>query len=67
MFADDFHAYKSSVRQYSDEFAEMTEEDAKTSLIMPFLVLLGYDVLDPNEVIPEYVCYVAGRKAEMLN
>lgn len=31
-----------------------TEEATKTSLVMPFLASLGYDVFDPTEVIPEY-------------
>lgn len=67
MFADDFHSYKTRVLQYSDKFAEMTEEATKTALIMPFLVLLGYDVFDPNEVIPEFVCDVAGKKGEKID
>lgn len=67
MFADDFRSYKTRVLQYSDKFSEMTEEATKTALIMPFLVLLGYDVFNPNEVIPEYVCDVAGKKGEKID
>lgn len=29
-----------------------TEEATKTSLIMPFFSLLGYDVFNPNEFTP---------------
>lgn len=32
----------------------LTEEASKTSLVMPFIAALGYDVFDPTEVIPEY-------------
>lgn len=31
-----------------------TEEAAKNALVMPFLHLLGYDVFNPAEVVPEY-------------
>ena len=31
-----------------------TEEATKTSLIMPFFSLLGYDVFNPLEFVPEY-------------
>jgi predicted type IV restriction endonuclease len=32
-----------------------TEESTKTALVMPFIGLLGYNVFDPTEVIPEHV------------
>lgn len=32
----------------------VTEEAAKQALILPFIQLLGFDVYDPREVIPEY-------------
>ncbi len=67
MFTDDFHAYKNRVKQYAEKFPEMTEEATKTALIMPFLMLLGYDVFNPDEVIPEYVCDVAGKKGEKID
>ncbi|MGO9620238.1 MAG: DUF4268 domain-containing protein [Desulfobaccales bacterium] len=31
-----------------------TEEATKTSMVMPFLQVMGYDVFDPMEVIPEF-------------
>ncbi len=67
MFSDNFHAFKKRVSQYSDNFDNMTEEATKTAIIMPFLMLLGYDVFDPNEVMPEYVCDVAGKKGEKID
>jgi len=67
MFADDFHAYKQRIAQYADKFPEMTEEATKTSLIMPFFVLLGYDVFNPNEVLPEFVCDTVGKKGEKID
>lgn len=67
MFKDDFRAFRNKVQQYSDKFDAMTEEATKNAIIMPFLVLLGYDVFDPEEIIPEYTCDVAGKKGEKID
>lgn len=44
-----------------------TEEATKTSLIMPFFSLLGYDVFNPDEFIPEYVADVGIKKGEKVD
>lgn len=44
-----------------------TEEATKTALIMPFLQALGYDVFDPTEVCPEYVCDIGTKKGEKID
>ena len=44
-----------------------TEEATKTSLIMPLFSLLGYDVFNPNEFIPEYVADVGIKKGEKVD
>lgn len=44
-----------------------TEEATKTSLIMPFFSLLGYDVFNPNEFIPEYIADVGIKKGEKVD
>ena len=44
-----------------------TEEAAKTALVMPFLQVLGYDVFDPREVVPEYVADVGTKKGEKVD
>lgn len=31
-----------------------TEEATKTAIIMPFFAMLGYDVFNPQEFVPEY-------------
>lgn len=67
MFTNDFRAYKNRVLQHISKFPDMTEEATKTVLIMPFLVLLGYDVFDPNEILPEYTCDVATKKGEKID
>jgi len=44
-----------------------TEEATKQSLIIPFIKILGYDVYDPFEVIPEYVCDIGTKKWEKID
>lgn len=44
-----------------------TEEATKTSLIMPFFQLLGYDVFNPNEFTPEYIADVGIKKGEKVD
>lgn len=44
-----------------------TEEATKNAFIMPFLQYLGYDVFDPNEVVPEYVTDIGTKKGEKID
>ncbi|MBQ6006573.1 MAG: type I restriction enzyme HsdR N-terminal domain-containing protein [Selenomonadaceae bacterium] len=44
-----------------------TEEATKTSLIMPFFSLLGYDVFNPIEFVPEYTADVGIKKGEKVD
>lgn len=39
------------------------EESTKQSLVVPFLSVLGYDVHDPTEFVPEYVADFTKRRA----
>jgi hypothetical protein len=45
----------------------LTEEAAKTALVMPFLQALGYDVFNPGEVVPEFTCDVGTKKGEKVD
>lgn len=45
----------------------LTEEAAKTALVMPFLSVLGYDVFNPTEVIPEFTADVGTKKGEKVD
>jgi hypothetical protein len=45
----------------------LTEEAAKTALVMPFLQALGYDVFNPSEVVPEFVADVGSKKGEKVD
>ncbi len=44
-----------------------TEEATKTSLIMPFFSMLGYDVFNPEEFIPEFTADVGIKKGEKVD
>ena len=44
-----------------------TEEAAKTTLVMPFLRALGYDIFNPAEVKPEFTCDVGTKKGEKVD
>jgi hypothetical protein len=45
----------------------LTEEATKTAIIMPFIQMLGYDVFNPNEVIPEFTCDIGTKKGEKVD
>lgn len=45
----------------------LTEEAAKTALVMPFLQALGYNVFNPGEVVPEFTCDVGIKKGEKVD
>ena len=45
----------------------MSEEATKTALILPFIRELGYDIFNPNEVIPEFTADVGIKKGEKVD
>ena len=44
-----------------------TEEATKTARVMPFIKALGYDVFNPEEVVPEFTCDVGTKKGEKVD
>jgi len=44
-----------------------TEEATKMAFIIPFLKILGYDVYNPNIVIPEYTADIGNKKGEKVD
>lgn len=44
-----------------------TEEATKTAIIMPFINSLGYNVFDPTEVVPEFICDIGTKKGEKID
>ena len=58
------------VREMSSRFENRissvkTEEATKTALVMPFINhVLGYNVFDPREVVPEFTADVGKKKGK---
>jgi hypothetical protein len=44
-----------------------TEEATKNAMVMPFLQVLGYNVFDPTEVIPEFTADIGVKKGEKVD
>lgn len=44
-----------------------TEEATKNALIMPFIAALGYDIFNPQEVVPEFVADVGIKRGEKVD
>ena len=44
-----------------------TEEATKTSMVMPFIQILGYNVFDPTEVTPELISDIGTKKGEKVD
>ncbi|WP_454047795.1 type I restriction endonuclease [Chryseobacterium sp. Marseille-Q8038] len=45
----------------------LTEEATKNAFVMPFIQILGYDIFNPTEVIPEHVCDIGTKKGEKVD
>lgn len=61
-FIDELKLFSIRARQQKDQIA--TEEATKMSLIVPFFQLLGYDVFNPDEFMPEYPADVGIKKQQ---
>lgn len=44
-----------------------TEEATKNSMIMPLIQILGYNVFDPLEVVPEFIADIGTKKGEKVD
>ena len=64
--------FKDALKQVSERIEKLkgnlpTEEATKNALIMPFLQAMGYDVFNPFEVLPEFVCDIGTKKGEKID
>lgn len=65
-FVDRLNSLAAKVNQLASTI--QTEEATKTAFVMPFIhSVLGYDVFDPSEVVPEYVCDIGTKKGEKID
>lgn len=64
--------FKDQITQLTDRIEKLkgqiqTEEATKNAFIMPLIMALGYDVFNPLEVVPEYVCDIGIKKGEKID
>jgi len=64
--------FKDQIKQFSERVSKLkdnihTEEATKNAFIMPFLQILGYDVFNPMEVVPEFICDIGIKKGEKID
>ncbi len=64
-FADEIKELAAKLDVKKDQVS--TEEATKTSMVLPFLQVLGYDIFDPTEVIPEYHADYGIKKGEKID
>lgn len=65
-FGESLNQVAAKVRDLKDGIE--TEEATKTAFIMPFIgQVLGYDVFNPNEVVPEFTADVGVKKGEKVD
>lgn len=64
--------FKDSVKQLGDRVVRLkdqiqTEEATKNAFIMPFIQVLGFDVFNPLEVVPEFTSDIGIKKGEKVD
>lgn len=64
--------FKESLMLLADRVGKLkenikTEEATKTSLVLPFIQALGYDIFNPTEVTPECDCDYGTKKGEKID
>ncbi|RXP52253.1 restriction endonuclease [Lutibacter sp. HS1-25] len=63
---------QNKLKTLADKIVQMrekieTEEATKNAFIMPFINILGYDLFDPTEVIPEFTADLGLKKGEKVD
>ena len=64
-FIDQLKQFSSRIEKMQDSI--QTEEATKTSMIMPFFQMLGYDVFNPLEFVPEFTADFGIKKGEKVD
>ncbi len=64
-FIDQLKQFSNRVESLKDSI--QTEEATKTAIIMPFFSMLGYDVFNPQEFVPEFTADVGIKKGEKVD
>ena len=64
-FKDQIKQLCDRVNKLKDQIA--TEEATKNAFIMPFIQVIGFDVFNPIEVVPEYITDIGTKKGEKID
>ena len=64
-FIEQITQFSERIKRIKDSVC--TEEATKTSLILPFFQILGYDVFNPLEFVPEYTADTGIKKGEKVD
>lgn len=64
--------FKDQIKQLGERVAKMkdqilTEEATKNAFVMPFINIMGYDVFNPLEVVPEFIADIGIKKGEKVD
>lgn len=64
--------FKDQIKQLAERVSRLkdsiqTEEATKNAFIMPFINVLGYDVFNPFEVVPEFISDIGTKKGEKVD
>ena len=64
--------FKDLVKQLGEKVLKLqqqvnTEEATKNAFIMPFINVMGYDVFNPLEVVPEFIADIGIKKGEKVD
>ena len=64
--------FKNQVEQLADRVPQLrdqlkSEEGAKTALVLPLLQILGYDIFNPKQVMPELIADIGTKKGERVD
>lgn len=64
-FIEQLQALATKIPKLCDHL--QTEEATKNALVMPFINILGYDIFDPTEVVPEFTADVGIKRGEKVD
>ncbi|MDR3706150.1 MAG: type I restriction enzyme HsdR N-terminal domain-containing protein [Paludibacteraceae bacterium] len=64
--------FKEQIKQLGERVVKLrdqikTEEATKSALVLPFIQILGYDIFNPVEVVPEFVTDFGAKNVEKVD
>jgi len=64
--------FKEQIKQLGEKVSKLrdqikTEEATKSAFIMPFIQILGYDLFNPLEVVPEFITDYGAKNVEKVD